>query len=1236
MMSAYFQSGTEAMIQTRRSSQGRRERQKAKNRHVRTQRRWLQPERLEARTMLAANPFHNGFWPEDVNNDLHVNALDALHIINELNRSGSRELAAPGEVAPDMADVPYYTDVSADGALTPVDVLRVVNTVNSGEGEIAPSDVVRYRLATTDLAGNPITTINVGQTFQLQGYVQDVRLKGAPDPGSTMSGNPTGVFAGYMDVLMTNANLATIRYGETQELRMDVSHPGGVWGTGTIRLTYKGQTTADIDYLASRGEDALAIQSALEQLSTVGAGNVQVTSLQGADFDGRYFVRFVHALGEQNIEPMTVQFSGLLGSFTDVDDSDGDGDTTEVISFAPAPRIVDNYIPFNPTTPAQQAALFQSSFVFYDPYVNGPSAVDEPLEAGQPAGSRQLGEVGAFLNRFSLNSPPTYTPRLEYLFFTLDVKAEKGGAIQFMGNVSESNKTLVFSVTGGGSNNTEVNAANIGFVDPALLTILAPITVGDDTRTTAEDTAISIPVMANDSVNTAAGGVGALTLVSAGPTVNPPGSGTVNISGSNVSFTPAKDFNGQVTFTYQVRDAKTPTPNTANGTVTVTVTAVNDPPAVTNDTVTVQEDAGDTVINVLANDSAGPADEPQTLTVSAVGTPDQGGTVQIGTGGANVVYRPKANFFGIEKFTYTARDSAGATTVGTVTVTVNSVNDPPDAVDDTFGGIQEDSNATVFNVLANDNAGPLEPADTITIVGVTQGSHAGVVTFTATNVSYKPAANYFGPETFTYTIRDSGGLEDTATVSVTVVNVNDPPDAVNDDLEVDELSTNNVLDVMANDSPGPFEATVDAIRIVAKTDPTNGTLTIGTGGANLIYTPNSNFFGGSDTFTYTIRDNGGLEDTATVTVDVVPVIRPRARPNTFDVLEDATAATSPALDVLGNDLPNITPVGTKVTLKSFTQPAHGTVTLLDNGTPADLADDKLQYVPNPNYFGNDSFNYTINDTAGTGQDSTTSVTIRVTAVNDPPTLAAIPNPAAILEDAVQQTVNLSGITAGPLETQTLQVTAISNNTGLIPNPTVTYTSPNTTGTLAYKPVANQSGTAIITVTVKDAGLDGNLGTADDGMVSQAFTVTVTPVNDAPTIKAPAQVATKQDQDFTFVAGGTSEISVNDIDTAQVTVGLVLRPDPLKPAADPGDLVLGTTQNVTITGGSNNSNALTFTGTLAAVNAALNGLKYDVTIGYEGSPSLQVSVSDGEFTPTATVGIIVSGINDPPEIGRAHV
>ena len=78
------------------------------------------------------------------------------------------------------------------------------------------------------------------------------------------------------------------------------------------------------------------------------------------------------------------------------------------------------------------------------------------------------------------------------------------------------------------------------------------------------------------------------------------------------------------------------------------------------------------------------------------------------------------------------------------------------------------------------------------------------------------------------------------------------------------------------------------------------------------------------------------------------------------------------------------------------------------------------------------------------------------------------------------------------ETQTLTVTAVSNNTSLIPHPTVTYTSPNTTGSLSYTPVANANGSAIITVTVDDGGTGTHT-------VVRTFTVDVTAVNDQPTI-----------------------------------------------------------------------------------------------------------------------------------------
>jgi formylglycine-generating enzyme required for sulfatase activity len=116
-------------------------------------------------------------------------------------------------------------------------------------------------------------------------------------------------------------------------------------------------------------------------------------------------------------------------------------------------------------------------------------------------------------------------------------------------------------------------------------------------------------------------------------------------------------------------------------------------------------------------------------------------------------------------------------------------------------------------------------------------------------------------------------------------------------------------------------------------------------------------------------------------------------------------------------------------------------------------------------------------------------------VNKPPTLAALPD-TTINEDSGLQTVNLSGISAGGGESQTLTVAATSDNPALIPLPAVTYTSPSATGTLAFTPATNAYGSAVISVVVNDHG-----GTANGGVeaVTNTFKVTVNPVNDAPTL-----------------------------------------------------------------------------------------------------------------------------------------
>ena len=110
----------------------------------------------------------------------------------------------------------------------------------------------------------------------------------------------------------------------------------------------------------------------------------------------------------------------------------------------------------------------------------------------------------------------------------------------------------------------------------------------------------------------------------------------------------------------------------------------------------------------------------------------------------------------------------------------------------------------------------------------------------------------------------------------------------------------------------------------------------------------------------------------------------------------------------------------------------------------------------------------------------------------------------IAEDASQQVISLTGISAGANETQSLRVTASSSDPSLIPDPTPTYTSPDATGSIAFTPRTDQYGTATISVTVEDGGLDNNLATVGDNRTTtQTFDVTVTPVNDLPVLDSAA-------------------------------------------------------------------------------------------------------------------------------------
>ncbi len=306
--------------------------------------------------------------------------------------------------------------------------------------------------------------------------------------------------------------------------------------------------------------------------------------------------------------------------------------------------------------------------------------------------------------------------------------------------------TYTVSDGNGGTDTATVNVTVTSVNDPPV--------ASDDSATVSEDsTNNDIDVLSNDTDVDQ----DSLTVAS----VAQPGNGTVTNNGSDVSYTPDSNFNGSDTFTYTISDGNG---GTDTATVNVTVTSVNDPLVAADDSATVSEDSADNVIEVLSNDTDADGDS---LTVASVTQPTNG---SVTNNGSDVSYTPDANYNGSDSFTYTVSDGNGGTDTATVSVTVTSVNDPPVAGDDS-ATTPEDTPVGI-NVVVND--GDIDGAIDPTTVTIGQQPLNGSVTidWLTGEVTYTPAADYSGLDTFTYTVRDnSGAASNEATVSVNVTMV---------------------------------------------------------------------------------------------------------------------------------------------------------------------------------------------------------------------------------------------------------------------------------------------------------------------------------------------------------------------------------------------------------------------------------------------------------------------------------
>jgi hypothetical protein len=574
---------------------------------------------------------------------------------------------------------------------------------------------------------------------------------------------------------------------------------------------------------------------------------------------------------------------------------------------------------------------------------------------------------------------------------------------------------------------------------------------------------------------------------------------------------------------------------------------------------------------------------------------------------ATVSYTPSLNFNGLDSFKFKVSAGGLDSDEADVNVTVIPVNDPPVANGDALTSIAEDSGVRTIpfaDLLANDSPGPADEAgQTLTVISVSNPV-GGTVSILATNVLFTPTANYFGPASFQYKIRDNGttnGAPDpkdsvlAATVTFTIDPVADTPSVTNA-TTLEDTQTTSGLVITRNPADG---AEVTHFKITGITGGTlfqnNGTtpinngdfITFAQGNAGLKFTPtpDSNANGGFQVQASLNNTDAGLGGgLATATITVIPV-------------NDAPSFTKGADQTVNEDAGAQTVAGWATSLSvGPANEAGQTLTFLVTGNtnpglfsagPDISPTGTLTYTPATNINGSALITIVLKDSGGTangGVDTSApqTFTITVNSVNDAPSFTKGAD-QIVNEDAGAQSVAnwATNISAGPADesgqTLTFLVTGNTNPGLFSAGPAV---SP--TGTLTYTPAPDANGSASITIVLKDNGGTANGG--QDTSAPQTFTITVNAVNDAPVNHVPGAQNIPLNALFVFSVGTGNAISISDVDAGSDPVQVTLK-------ATDGTITLNGTTGLSFTVGDGTDDPLmTFTGSIANINAALEGMK----------------------------------------------
>jgi hypothetical protein len=334
----------------------------------------------------------------------------------------------------------------------------------------------------------------------------------------------------------------------------------------------------------------------------------------------------------------------------------------------------------------------------------------------------------------------------------------------------------------------------------------------------------------------------------------------------------------------------------------------------------------------------------------------------------------------------------------------------------------------------------------------------------------------------------------------------------------------------------------------------------------------------------------------------------------------------------------------------------GDPTLTFTGTVASInaALDGLQFQPSANFTGAASLQIDVDDQGSTGAGgpltATDTVAITVGSVNDapvnivPPAQSTVEGTALVFSSAGGNQISIIDSDAGA-NAVSVTLAAANGTVSLAGTGGLSFTAGDGaddatmtfTGTIAdinaaldglsFAPAAGFSGAASLQIVTDDLGHSGSGGGQTD---SDTVNITVGAINDAPVNSVPSAQSVNEDGTLVFSSGAGNQISISDSDAGAGAVRVTL-------SATHGAITLAGTSGLSFTAGDGSGDAtMTFTGTIANINAALNGMSYAPTAGFSGAASLQIVTDDlgntgsgGGQTDSDTVSITVNAVNDAP-------